>query len=300
VVGKLLGGAFVASDVEDVLDGPRSRRLGILRADSGIVRQSQVTEFQESGFVVLRSAIDPAPLAAEIDRAFSEGLRPGDRVHVVSQGTGDVRFRYLPMMCERTPVSLGLLDRFALVAAELLGREVLPGRAKGTRYYGDTGWHRDAYRDLPSLGFLTYLEPLDEGTGALRLLPGSHLDMGIALPPSSCGDGPELGQAVETEPGDVIAFDEHLIHGSRGGGERRQWRVDYVLDPSNAEEEAGVRAYFEQIFPDQQRDAPYDASRYPSYGRHWQTLDRPWTTRLRELGVYERALVAEGLDRRSQ
>ena len=254
-----------------------------------------VTRFRESGFVVLRSAFDPVPLSREVDRAFAEGFRPGHEVHVISQGSGRVSFRYLPMMCDRTPVSLDLLDRFASVATELLGRQVIPGRAKGTRYYGDTGWHRDSDRALPSLGFLAYLEPLKSGTGALRVLPGSHLDPGVAVPPSYGGDIPVSGHAVETEPGDVIAFDEHLVHGSHGGGERRQWRVDFVLDPQSAEDRARVLEYFAAIFPNNQRDAPYDASRYPSYGQYWQTLERPWTARLRDFGVYDRARVAEGL-----
>ena len=95
----------------------------------------QVAEFRENGFVVLRGCFDPAPLGAEIDRAFAEGFLPASGLTVLSQGTGEVSFRYLPMMCERTPVSLGLLDRLAAVAGELLGREVLPGRVKGTRVF---------------------------------------------------------------------------------------------------------------------------------------------------------------------
>jgi hypothetical protein len=254
---------------------------------------SQATQFRESGFVVLRGAFDPAPLSVEIDRAFAEGLWPGVGAHVISQGTGDVSFRYLPMMCERTPVSLELLDRFAIVAAQLLGRDVLPGRAKGSRYYGDTGWHRDSENSLATMGFLAYLEPLRTRTGALRVLPGSHEDLSVTLPPSFGSDNDVSDHAIQTEPGDVIAFDEHLIHGSQGGNERRQWRVDFVVDPGSSEEEARAQEYFAQIFPNGQRKPSYDASIYPSYGPYWQTLDRPWTARLYELGVYQRARVAE-------
>jgi Phytanoyl-CoA dioxygenase (PhyH) len=255
---------------------------------------SEVAEFRERGFLVLRRLIDPAPLSEELDRAFAEGFRPSDGIHVLTQGTGQVSFRYLPMMCERTPVSLQLLDRLAVLAAELLGREVLPGRVKGTRYFGDTGWHRDSTDALPTMGFLAYLEPLTAHSGALRVLPGSHADLATALP-TTCDHGPLApGQAIETEPGDVIAFDEHLVHGSKGGRARRQWRADFLADPLNAEEEDRAQAYFAHIFPAQRRDAPYDATRYPSYGPYWEMLDRPWTTRLRHLGVYKRAQVAEG------
>lgn len=57
-----------------------------------------VTAFRETGFVLLQSAFDPTLLSDEIDRAFAEGFRPGQGMHVISQGTGDVRFRYLPMI----------------------------------------------------------------------------------------------------------------------------------------------------------------------------------------------------------
>jgi hypothetical protein len=253
----------------------------------------KVAQFRESGFVVLRGLFDPAPLGKELDRAFGEGFRPGDEVNVLSQGTGNVSFRYLPMMCERTPVSLALLDRLAIVAAELLGREVLPGRVKGTRYFGDTAWHRDSEQALATMGFLAYLEPLKSQTGALRVVPGSHISQ-FPLPTGFKGKLAGQSQAVQTEPGDVVAFDEHLVHGSHGGTERRQWRADFVVDPKTADEETRVDGYFGQIFAAGQGKAPYDATRYPSYGPYWQSLDRSWTARLDDLGVYRRAQVAEG------
>jgi hypothetical protein len=94
--------------------------------------------------------------------------------------------------------------------------------------------------------------------------------------------------ALETRPGDVIAFDEHLVHGSVGGTVRHQWRVDFVADPVGPTEEALVRETFAQLF-DPDWDAGDDVDRFPSYGRHWQALDRPWTERLRSLGVYDLA-----------
>jgi hypothetical protein len=122
-------------------------------------------------------------------------------------------------------------------------------------------------------------------------MPGSHIDLGQTLPDVA---GLEVldraaGEAVETQPGDVIVLDEHLIHGSVGGNRRLQWRVDFVGDPRDTDEEQGVRAYYAQIFPDYRAPADYDSTRYPSYGEYWQSLDRPWTRRLGELGIYERA-----------
>jgi hypothetical protein len=159
---------------------------------------------------------------------------------------------------------------------------VLPGRAKGTWYQSDTSWHRDSVHDVASVGVVAYLEPLDAATGALRIVPGSHAARDRALPEA---DAP-VGEVLETAPGDVIVFDEHLIHGSMGGSQRRQWRADFVIDPRDDHERAEVAAWFDQSIPDERHDPGYDAERYPSYGPYWQALDRPWTDRLRKLGVY--------------
>jgi Phytanoyl-CoA dioxygenase (PhyH) len=244
-----------------------------------------VDGFERDGFVVLREVFDPSALAEEFDAVRRDAFGDGQVAQTLAQGSGTVTFLYVPMMCERTPVSVALIDRCAVHAAELVGRPVLPGRAKGTWYEGDTGWHRDSTDDLVSVGVLAYIEPLDATTGAFRVLPGSHVHADEPLPER----GATVGAVVETELGDVIIFDEHLIHGSAGGLLRRQWRVDFVVDPRNKRELAAVEAWFAQSIPDERLETAYDAERYPSYGPHWQALDRPWTRRLRELGVYDRA-----------
>src|SRR6266481_2050299 len=103
-----------------------------------VVTESDVSTFREQGFVVLRRWFDPAPLAAEMDRAFADGLLP---TAPTNEGSAGVEFRSVIMMSERTPVSLALLDALAEPAEQLIGRTVIPGRAKGQLYYGETGWH---------------------------------------------------------------------------------------------------------------------------------------------------------------
>ena len=83
---------------------------------------------------------------------------------------------------------------------------------------------------------------------------------------------------METQPGDIVAFDEHLIHGSHGGGHRRQWRVDFIADPRTNREEDLVRRSFAQIF-DLKWDGGYDVDRYPSFGDWWQRTHPEWSTR---------------------
>ena len=232
-----------------------------------------VERFRGEGFVVLRDAFDPGPLADEVDTALRDGLRADAAVNLGSGGSG---FQGVVVMCERTPVSLSLLDRLAPVASHLLDHEVVPGRAKGTRHTGDTDWHRDSDVAVPGMSFIAYLESLDAATGALRVRPRSHADVH-----TSCD-----ALVLETEPGDLIAFDDHLLHASFGGAVRRLWRIDFCADPANQVEESLVRADYARIL-DGSWDLGDDVERYPSFGPYWRSLDRPWTTRLGDLGVYE-------------
>jgi hypothetical protein len=264
---------------------------------------ADVTHLRTFGFVVLRHAFDPDPLAEEFDRAMQDGLLASSEV--ISGDLG-VKFRYLPMMCERTPVSLSLLEYFAASAAVVLGARTLPVRAKAVRYLGSADWHRDSDQPVQSFGFACYLESLDASTGALRVLPGSHrsqlgdsvaalLDGHLSPPtgPASGSPMPTLpGYAISTDPGDVIVFDEHLFHASAGGGVRRQWRVDYLEDPVDAEGEIHVRKYLTGLYsPDW--DGGYDVDRYPTYGVHWRATGRPWVDRLGQLGAYDAAQAEE-------
>jgi hypothetical protein len=253
--------------------------------DGPVLGADVCSAFRASGFVVLRDHIDPTPLSDEVDRTFVDGLRTDAGVNTGSAGIG---FRYVPMMCERTPVSLALVDALAAPAEELLGRRVLPVRAKCTRYVGGSDWHRDSELDVASMGFVAYLEPLTAGSGALRVQPGSHTDATAV----ATGDG----TALDTRPGDVIAFDEHLMHGSAGGDDRRQWRVDFVGDPETVAEAERVRSYFSLIYP-VDWDGGYDIDRFPSYGAYWVRSNRPWTERLRALGVYAYATAQENAAR---
>jgi Phytanoyl-CoA dioxygenase (PhyH) len=250
--------------------------------------------FRTFGFVVLRQFFDPSALAAEIDRVMSDGL-----VADVS-GSGETRFQYVPMMTAETPVSLSLLDRVEAVAAVLLGGPVIPTRAKGTRYFGNTPWHTDSALPLASVGFVTYLEPLGVENGALRVLPGSHHpefgDAVRALGATGMAAPALPAHVVVTEPGDMILLDEHLFHASVGGRTRRQWRVDYVKVPVGTEAETHAKSYFASIYPPDWNGG-YDVDRYPSYGPDWRNSSRAAVAQLEALGVYELAATQEAFTR---
>lgn len=242
----------------------------------------EVGQFRSQGFVVLRGAFDPAPLAAEVGGAFADGFAERGPVNVSAEAT--VAFRYLPMMSERTPRSLDLLDAFAVPAERLLGAAVLPVRAKAVEYHGESTWHRDTELDVATVGFVCYLEPLTAAGGALRVVPRSHREPVEAAGP---------GVAVETAPGDVIVLDEHLVHASQGGSVRRQWRVDYIARPTTADEQRRVLEYFAAMF-EPGWDGGYDLDAYPTYGAHWRSRCAPDVdAALTAAGAYAAAAAEE-------
>ena len=80
-------------------------------------------------------------------------------------------------------------------------------------------------------------------------------------------------------------FDERLIHGSRGGSLRHQWRVDFVVDPLDDRELVAARYWYEESLPTSEPEAGYDPDLYPSWGTFWQSRERPWSPSLRRLGL---------------
>ncbi|GDX82829.1 hypothetical protein LBMAG42_46400 [Deltaproteobacteria bacterium] len=271
------------------------------------MHDADIAHFLTFGFVVLRRHFDPTELSAELDRAIEDGHPPrAEPARVGARLGGDLLpFRYVPMMNERTPASLALLDHFAPFAAALLGVPVLPVRAKGVEYQGSSQWHRDSDGAWPSIGFAAYLEPLRGPTGALRVIPGSHVGefaasvaRYIGVTPSAASHDGEArvervpARAIDSDPGDVIAFDERLFHASfqhpGAVAPRRQWRVDFVAAPVQASQEPALAAWFGSLYQPGW-DGGYDVDLFPSYGEHWRASGRPWVETLSRLGVYAAA-----------
>ena len=184
----------------------------------------------------------------------------------MNAGSAGNQFRYLPMMCERTPVSVALAQRLSAVAAELLGASVLPWPGEGD--------------ELPRLdevasrhGFARAerrfcLLPRAAGRRARRAPRACPARIGRSsprrLPPTRPMRAMFPGVAVPTAPGDALAFDEHLCHASPGGGLRRQWRVDFVAVTCRARVDALREHFARQYAPGW--DGGYDVDCFPSYG----------------------------------
>lgn len=234
----------------------------------------QIEHFRAFGFVVARRLFtdaETAALIAEVAGALTDafgGLGPDDD----PDASGGIRGDYLPLALDRTPLSQSMMaddPRLFQGSTELLGQATVPTLPLATCFTTNAGWHADHAAGIRGLKFLAHLEPRAAGTGALRVLPGSHtpayaerLGAYWAQDPGASGfeDWPVPGVVVETSPGDVIAFDSHLIHSSAGGHHRLAWTVEYLVWSEN---KARVRdAVVDLAGVD---DARIDTDRWPTW-----------------------------------
>jgi hypothetical protein len=110
-------------------------------------------------------------VTSELTDAFGQlGTEPDD--------TGGISGDYLPLSVDRAPFSQSLIaddERTLLASAELLGGPVVPSAGIATCFTGDSSWHTRLGPAIPGLAVWVDLEPRTAGTGALRLVPGSHV-----------------------------------------------------------------------------------------------------------------------------
>lgn len=113
-------------------------------------------------------------------------------------------------------------------ASSLLGDDFNYIGSDGNYYTGDTSWHSDGYHDVGSyLKIAFYLDRVTAATGALRVIPGSHLTavrqhwlshnpgQSISLWGVHGSEIPSV--ALETQPGDLLMFNHNLWHAAYGG-----------------------------------------------------------------------------------
>jgi ectoine hydroxylase-related dioxygenase (phytanoyl-CoA dioxygenase family) len=206
-----------------------------------------VSEFRERGYVVLRgllSSRDIQRLRDEVDAALRSafGADYGRNTRTEELGEGEIAAEgnFLPLMADRSPLSMALVadDPRLLPAADaLLGGEAVPvSPALATCMVSDTPWHNDPGTGERWVRFNAYLDPVDAATGALQIAVRSQDHRGVAFDASDADV-----DVVQTEPGDVIAFDPRAFHASFGGTRRLRWCVDYAPVPP-ARDEARAEA----------------------------------------------------------
>ena len=150
---------------------------------------------------------------------------------------GQQRSSLVPFIDQSEHLS-GLLEdpRIEGLATSLMGEDFNYYTSDGNYYAGDTQWHSDGYarsNKYLSIKIAFYLDPLTRGTGALRVIPGSHRVN------DSFADGLEASRGqfertlgvheselpayvLETHPGDLAVFNHNIKHAAFGGGRRRR------------------------------------------------------------------------------
>jgi ectoine hydroxylase-related dioxygenase (phytanoyl-CoA dioxygenase family) len=212
----------------------------------------QLAHFETFGYVVLRQAFAPDEINA-ISRAFDSVL---DEDRGGQAFSGEKRQAVLGVI-ERRPVlsQLAESDLVYEMMEQLLGPGFVWVGSDGNLYVGDTGWHPDSiHPSYRRIKVAFYLDPVARDTGCLRVVPGSHRsplhDELKALQTTKAGEPTVFGVAprdlpcvpLDSQPGDVVAFDQRTWHAAFGGKTgRRMFTLNFAAPPTTAEHEAILR-----------------------------------------------------------
>ena len=220
----------------------------------------QVAFFKDYGFLVFRGLLSND----EISNVGHEAAAAADEIY--GNHPGGPQGRWIPLLGDGTPLCASLLEdsRFYGIAIETFDESVIGVNTDLLFWKGDTGWHRDL--DVPGntgLKIIYYLDPLEAANGALRVVPGTHIEPHETEVPeveplvieTDCNDymdqvreltvGPGdkmlSSVVVESNPGDVIAFEMPLLHASFGGAPYRRLGACVYWYPSPTSEQAEAR-----------------------------------------------------------
>jgi Phytanoyl-CoA dioxygenase (PhyH) len=266
--------------------------------------QQQIAHFQAFGFVVVRGLLDEAETATltrEVTAALSDAFG-GIGTDTDPEGLGGIRGDYLPLSVDRAPLSQWLMaddPRLFQSSAALLGHPTVPTAPIATCFTSNAGWHTDQGPQVGGVKFLAHLQRRTAGTGALRVVPGSHDPTFAERVRGYWSRDPALQGfegwpvpcvVLETQPGEVIAFDVHLYHSSAGGDRRLAWTIEYLPWPGLGDPER-LRLVRDLVVDTVDFDHEgYDRQRWPTW-REWEAGARSVPSRrvaverLRLLGV---------------
>ncbi len=217
-----------------------------------MLTEAQIAHFKTFGFLVIRQAFtaeEVDALVREVDGAYAEKTAQeadGAYAEKTAHENDGSNSMWSSGLVEEKPVLTELVedDRIYLAIRELLGgdciwigSEIMWGIDPKL---ADHTWHFDGHKSVRHLDYtrtkvMIYLDPQRRDTGALRVIPGSHVDPlhRTLLPlqdahlggdPRPYGvEGPHIPAcAVETDPGDIVFFNQWLYHAVYGKeGKRR-------------------------------------------------------------------------------
>lgn len=192
-----------------------------------MLTQEQKRFFDTFGYLVLPGLVkeDLPWIIEEFEAVFTDrGV-----IH-----DGAKRSTVVPFIDQRKRLAT-LLDHPKIngLISSLLGDDFNYVGGDGNYYTGDTSWHSDGFHHVGKfLKVALYLDPVGRDSGCLRVIPGSHrLDLYDTWEARQARQANELwgieqsavpAIALESQPGDVVAFNHNLMHASFGGSTRRR------------------------------------------------------------------------------
>ena len=215
----------------------------------------QLTYFNTFGFVPFRGIFSPDEIKIFNDE-FQ--LKLESTLRYTAPADEPIKYCSWTNLGKETPHLAALIEdpRIVSIAEQLLGNDCAGLSCNSGSFINNTPWHPDCRNfKAHDIKFPIYLQPLDEETGALRFIPGSHRksfhDEIIKYGPSgfedrNTSDGnlrikDTPAYICKTEPGDAFVFDCHLWHASWGASiDKRLVSLIYEKKPTTPEEEEAV------------------------------------------------------------
>lgn len=193
-----------------------------------ILTEQQLRFFDAFGYLVL-----PGLLARELEwitAEFEAVFQDRGIVHDASR-----RSVVVPFIDQREKLCTIIdLPQIEGALADILGDDFNYFGSDGNYYTGDTRWHPDGnHTEGLWVKMALYLDPVARDTGCLRVIPGTHRIEALetnwqARQAGNCDElwgiaGREVPSiALESQPGDVVIFNQNLLHASYGGNTRRR------------------------------------------------------------------------------
>ncbi len=226
-----------------------------------MIEQEQIAHFDTFGFLCLRQAFTPEEME-EITRS----------AETVWEETGSESGGYF---AERNAclTRLAADDRIHDPISKLLGSGYIFVGSEGVvSEYTKSQWHADRryyqldgekweseWVDYPRIKVMMYLEKLTVDTGCIRFILGSHrqhFHQALGPQESRAADNPfgveeaEIpAYPVETEPGDVVLFNQYLWHGLHGGRKGRRFLAfKFAARPTTAQHLHTLQLYSSKVF----------------------------------------------------
>ena len=195
--------------------------------------EQQTNLFDTFGFIHLPGLM--ADCIDDIITAFEQVWEEQGGGHNGQAHDGESRSCIVPFIDQHERLCALLDDpRIEGLLISLLGDDFNYTGSDGNYYSGDTRWHSDGYgNELRFVKIAFYLDNLTRDTGCLRVIPGSHrrgdgfsdrLEEDIRTSEERWGltNAEVPAAALETSPGDILAFQHNLKHAAFGGGGRRR------------------------------------------------------------------------------